>query len=321
MNLSFFYKISFGGTSLAGLQKAHSRRNFHGCLENVLYNDISVIDRAKEKQVVIAVSRNHVLIQLCLRAALFGLLVIVSCWLPNFSIMRALYFCDPYHVLLNYTRDFSFFHNHCLGNLGVKPITNPLIHCHNDRDSGIRNSQEGKCIIYEADVMAAVLYSHKCNLYKKMAWSWLYYSILCVHRGMSPLHAPNPLMCQWRLPVLEVSSVCRGSPVEKACRSVCSSERGTKRACWWPLTCSTTQERCGFIWARREHDYRSIRPDGSWRTSQQVELRYKNVYSFSLFDGNSETHLSCFSKSTSMPPVSLRMAACGITNIKQMQNV
>lgn len=61
MNLSFFHKISFGGTSLAGLQKSHSRRNFHGCLENVLYNDISVIDRAKEKQVAIAVSRNHVL--------------------------------------------------------------------------------------------------------------------------------------------------------------------------------------------------------------------------------------------------------------------
>uniref|UniRef100_A0A9J8BFI3 Contactin associated protein like 3 n=2 Tax=Cyprinus carpio TaxID=7962 RepID=A0A9J8BFI3_CYPCA len=38
-------EISFGGTSAAGLQKSHSRRNFHGCLENVLYNDISVIER------------------------------------------------------------------------------------------------------------------------------------------------------------------------------------------------------------------------------------------------------------------------------------
>lgn len=109
MNLSFFHKISFGGTSLAGLQKSHSRRNFHGCLENVLYNEISVIDRAKEKQVAIAVSRNHVLTQLRLRAALFGLLAIVSCWLPNFSIMRALYFCDPYNVLLDYIRVFPFF--------------------------------------------------------------------------------------------------------------------------------------------------------------------------------------------------------------------
>uniref|UniRef100_A0A8C1MU01 Contactin associated protein like 3 n=1 Tax=Cyprinus carpio TaxID=7962 RepID=A0A8C1MU01_CYPCA len=43
-------EISFGGTSAAGLQKSHSRRNFHGCLENVLYNDISVIERAEEKQ-------------------------------------------------------------------------------------------------------------------------------------------------------------------------------------------------------------------------------------------------------------------------------
>ncbi|CAM4728859.1 unnamed protein product [Leuciscus chuanchicus] len=47
-------EISFGGTSLVGLQKSHSRRNFHGCLENVLYNDISVINRAREKQVAIA---------------------------------------------------------------------------------------------------------------------------------------------------------------------------------------------------------------------------------------------------------------------------
>ncbi|XP_052463585.1 contactin-associated protein-like 4 isoform X1 [Carassius gibelio] len=43
-------EISFGGTSAAGLQKSHSRRNFQGCLENVLYNDISVMERAEEKQ-------------------------------------------------------------------------------------------------------------------------------------------------------------------------------------------------------------------------------------------------------------------------------
>uniref|UniRef100_A0A8C1MTH9 Contactin associated protein like 3 n=1 Tax=Cyprinus carpio TaxID=7962 RepID=A0A8C1MTH9_CYPCA len=51
-------EISFGGTSAAGLQKSHSRRNFHGCLENVLYNDISVIERAEEKQVSITVRGN-----------------------------------------------------------------------------------------------------------------------------------------------------------------------------------------------------------------------------------------------------------------------
>uniref|UniRef100_A0A8C1X5C8 Contactin associated protein like 3 n=1 Tax=Cyprinus carpio TaxID=7962 RepID=A0A8C1X5C8_CYPCA len=50
--------ISFGGTSAAGLQKSHSRRNFHGCLENVLYNDISVIERAEEQQLSITVSGN-----------------------------------------------------------------------------------------------------------------------------------------------------------------------------------------------------------------------------------------------------------------------
>ncbi|XP_016085340.1 contactin-associated protein-like 4 [Sinocyclocheilus grahami] len=45
--------ISFGGASAAGLQKSHSRRNLHGCLENVLYKDISVIERAEELQVSI----------------------------------------------------------------------------------------------------------------------------------------------------------------------------------------------------------------------------------------------------------------------------
>uniref|UniRef100_A0A8C1MXQ2 Contactin associated protein like 3 n=1 Tax=Cyprinus carpio TaxID=7962 RepID=A0A8C1MXQ2_CYPCA len=52
-NTQQFQLPDFGGTSAAGLQKSHSRRNFHGCLENVLYNDISVIERAEEKQVSI----------------------------------------------------------------------------------------------------------------------------------------------------------------------------------------------------------------------------------------------------------------------------
>uniref|UniRef100_A0A8C2JJD8 Contactin associated protein like 3 n=1 Tax=Cyprinus carpio TaxID=7962 RepID=A0A8C2JJD8_CYPCA len=56
--LNSFHKISFGGTSASGLQKSHSRRNFHGCLENVLYNDISVIERAEEQQLSITVSGN-----------------------------------------------------------------------------------------------------------------------------------------------------------------------------------------------------------------------------------------------------------------------
>uniref|UniRef100_A0AAR2KCN3 Contactin associated protein like 3 n=1 Tax=Pygocentrus nattereri TaxID=42514 RepID=A0AAR2KCN3_PYGNA len=46
--LLFFHKISFGGVSAVG---AHSRGNFHGCLENVLYNAVNVIEQAKEKQV------------------------------------------------------------------------------------------------------------------------------------------------------------------------------------------------------------------------------------------------------------------------------
>ncbi|KAA0704301.1 Contactin-associated protein-like 4 [Triplophysa tibetana] len=46
-------EISFGGTSGGGLQKSHSKRNFHGCLENVLYNEMNMIDRAEGKQVTV----------------------------------------------------------------------------------------------------------------------------------------------------------------------------------------------------------------------------------------------------------------------------
>uniref|UniRef100_A0A9J8AXI7 Contactin associated protein like 3 n=1 Tax=Cyprinus carpio carpio TaxID=630221 RepID=A0A9J8AXI7_CYPCA len=56
--ISLCFDTLFGGTSAAGLQKSQSRRNFHGCLENVLYNDISVIERAEEKQVSITVRGN-----------------------------------------------------------------------------------------------------------------------------------------------------------------------------------------------------------------------------------------------------------------------
>ncbi|XP_052423648.1 contactin-associated protein-like 4 [Carassius gibelio] len=52
-SLSEIKEISFGGTSAAGLQKSHSRTNFHGCLENVLYNDISVMERAEDQQLSI----------------------------------------------------------------------------------------------------------------------------------------------------------------------------------------------------------------------------------------------------------------------------
>uniref|UniRef100_A0A4W4FMW8 Contactin associated protein like 3 n=1 Tax=Electrophorus electricus TaxID=8005 RepID=A0A4W4FMW8_ELEEL len=47
----FFHKISFGGVPAVGSE--HSRRNFHGCLENVLYNDVNVIEMARDQQLSI----------------------------------------------------------------------------------------------------------------------------------------------------------------------------------------------------------------------------------------------------------------------------
>uniref|UniRef100_A0A8B9RAR9 Contactin associated protein like 3 n=1 Tax=Astyanax mexicanus TaxID=7994 RepID=A0A8B9RAR9_ASTMX len=51
LKLLFFHKISFGGVSAVGAQRDHSKRNFHGCLENLLYNGVNVVELAKEKKV------------------------------------------------------------------------------------------------------------------------------------------------------------------------------------------------------------------------------------------------------------------------------
>uniref|UniRef100_A0A8C7CN99 Contactin-associated protein-like 4 n=1 Tax=Oncorhynchus kisutch TaxID=8019 RepID=A0A8C7CN99_ONCKI len=50
--LMFFHKISYGGVQCHGSQRVMSRRNFHGCLENLLWNDVNVIDLAKQQQQV-----------------------------------------------------------------------------------------------------------------------------------------------------------------------------------------------------------------------------------------------------------------------------
>ncbi|KAI1905287.1 hypothetical protein AGOR_G00014550 [Albula goreensis] len=47
-------ELSFGGTSSHGKMRTYSKRNFHGCLENLLYNDVNVIDLAKLKHHVTA---------------------------------------------------------------------------------------------------------------------------------------------------------------------------------------------------------------------------------------------------------------------------
>uniref|UniRef100_A0A8C7SW72 Contactin-associated protein-like 4 n=1 Tax=Oncorhynchus mykiss TaxID=8022 RepID=A0A8C7SW72_ONCMY len=45
-------EISYGGVQCHGSQRVMSRRNFHGCLENLLWNDVNVIDLAKQQQQV-----------------------------------------------------------------------------------------------------------------------------------------------------------------------------------------------------------------------------------------------------------------------------
>lgn len=39
-----------------GTQGENSRRNFHGCLENVQYNGVNVIGMAERKQLTVVVS-------------------------------------------------------------------------------------------------------------------------------------------------------------------------------------------------------------------------------------------------------------------------
>lgn len=39
-----------------GTQRENSRMNFHGCLENVQYNGVNVINLAKRKQLTTVVS-------------------------------------------------------------------------------------------------------------------------------------------------------------------------------------------------------------------------------------------------------------------------
>uniref|UniRef100_A0A8C7VZJ8 Contactin associated protein like 3 n=1 Tax=Oncorhynchus mykiss TaxID=8022 RepID=A0A8C7VZJ8_ONCMY len=43
-------EISFGGVQCHGTQMVLSRRNFHGCLENLLWNEVNVNDLAKQRQ-------------------------------------------------------------------------------------------------------------------------------------------------------------------------------------------------------------------------------------------------------------------------------
>ncbi|KAM9516820.1 contactin-associated protein-like 4 isoform 1-T1 [Salvelinus alpinus] len=45
-------EITFGGVQCHGTQKVLSRRNFHGCLENLLWNEVNVNDLAKQHQEV-----------------------------------------------------------------------------------------------------------------------------------------------------------------------------------------------------------------------------------------------------------------------------
>lgn len=44
------FKLSFGGIPLPGKPGTFLRKNFHGCMENLYYNGISIIDLAKRRK-------------------------------------------------------------------------------------------------------------------------------------------------------------------------------------------------------------------------------------------------------------------------------
>lgn len=43
-------KLSFGGIPLPGKPGTFLRKNFHGCMENLYYNGINIIDLAKRRK-------------------------------------------------------------------------------------------------------------------------------------------------------------------------------------------------------------------------------------------------------------------------------
>lgn len=46
----FLSKISFGGIPAPGKSVSFPHRNFHGCLENLYYNGVDIIDLAKQQK-------------------------------------------------------------------------------------------------------------------------------------------------------------------------------------------------------------------------------------------------------------------------------
>lgn len=46
----FFLQLSFGGIPLPGKPGTFLRKNFHGCMENLYYNGINIIDLAKRRK-------------------------------------------------------------------------------------------------------------------------------------------------------------------------------------------------------------------------------------------------------------------------------
>ncbi|NWZ70748.1 CNTP5 protein, partial [Acrocephalus arundinaceus] len=46
--LDLDYELSFGGIPVPGKSGTLSRRNFHGCFENIYYNGVSIIDLARK---------------------------------------------------------------------------------------------------------------------------------------------------------------------------------------------------------------------------------------------------------------------------------
>lgn len=45
-----FTKLSFGGIPLPGKPGTFLRKNFHGCIENLYYNAVNIIDLAKRRK-------------------------------------------------------------------------------------------------------------------------------------------------------------------------------------------------------------------------------------------------------------------------------
>lgn len=163
------------------------------------------------------------------------------------------------------------------GELEIKPIINPFNHGFIQAHGGVGVGFGGVLLMHNLRGKHHNSPPEYLRLEIVFAWittsnlAWIintrrFCFSLCVllfnlrETSRSPVWRPST--CRWRSPTRRVSFNCRIRRHVTSCQSDYSSEPGTRRACWWPLTSSTKREHYGFTWVRRGRGCRSTRLAG-----------------------------------------------------------